>query len=89
MIVILSSIVKYRRNYPVSEPAASFQQVREIQQQVAADVIEMVKRHLALNTQEQRLMDSIVAEVGVKYGLLPPIEGFKIDRLEERIQEWF
>lgn len=66
------------------------QEVRKIQQEVAADLIEMIKHHHALNQQEQRLMDSIIAEVGTKYGILPPEEGYKIDRIEERIpQEWF
>jgi len=70
-------------SYPTPE-------VRKIQQEVAADLIEMIKRHHALNSMEQRLMESIIAEVGTKYGILPPEEGYKIDRLEERIpQEWF
>lgn len=65
---------------------------REIEKRVANDVIVMIRRHKPLNHQEQRLMDAIIAEVGVKYGVLPPQEGFKEDRIEEKLPEggeWF
>ena len=71
-------------------PALPTTAVRGIEQRVARDLIAMVKRHKALNEQEQRLMEAICAEVGVKYNVLPPQEGFKAERLEESIPEnWF
>lgn len=63
-----------------------------IEQRVAQELIKMVRQHKALNAQEQRLMDAICAEVGTKYGILPPQEGFKIERLEEKMPtdgQWF
>lgn len=78
--------ISHQRPDPPVSPADK----RAIQQEVAADLIEMIKRHHALNQQEHRLMESIIAEVGTKYGILPPEEGYKIDRIEERIpREWF
>lgn len=67
-------------------------ELRAIEQRVARDLIGMVRQHKALNDQEQRLMDSICAEVGTKYGILPPQEGFKVERLEEKMPadgQWF
>lgn len=66
--------------------------VRTIEQNVANDLIQMIRRHKPLNEQEQRLMDSLIAEVGTKYQLLPPVEGFKTERIEEKLPpsgEWF
>lgn len=65
---------------------------RSIEQRVAEDLIQMIRRHKPLNDQEQRLMDSLVAEIGTKYGVLPPQEGFKAERIEEKLPpngEWF
>lgn len=66
--------------------------VRAIEQTVAKDLIDMIRRHKPLNEQEQRLMDSLIAEVGTKYQILPPVEGFKVERIEEKLPpsgEWF
>jgi len=68
------------------------EEVYLIEQRVAKDLIDMVRRHKPLNEQEIRLMDAICAEVGTKYGVLPPQEGFKVERLEEKIPldgQWF
>jgi len=71
--------------YP-GQPASA----REIAQAVASDLVEMIKRHTPLNEQEQRLMDSLIAEIGTKYQILPPVEGFKAERIEEKLpKEWF
>ena len=53
--------------------------------------MEMIKRHHPLNDQERRLLESLSAEVGTKYGLLPPQEGFKTERIEEKLPPngWF
>lgn len=65
--------------------------IRAIEQGVARDFMEMIKRHHPLNDQERRLLESLSAEVGTKYGLLPPQEGFKTERIEEKLPPngWF
>lgn len=69
---------------------ATAAEIRQIEQRVAKDLMEMVGRHKPLNHQEQRLMDAIRSEVGVKYGILPPQEGYKVERIEEKLpREWF
>lgn len=72
------------------QPNIPLAEARSIQQDVARDLIEMLRRHTALNDQEQRLLDSLAAEIGAKYQILPPVEGFKAERIEEKLpKEWF
>jgi hypothetical protein len=64
----------------------------ESDQAVAADCMNIIKKRTALNDQEQRLLDALYAEIGIKYELLPPQEGFKIERFDEKTEiskEWF
>jgi len=66
--------------------------VRTIEQRLANDMISMIRKHRPLNQQESRLLESLVAEIGTKYGVLPPQEGFKIERIEEKLpldNQWF
>lgn len=73
---------------------ASLEEIFAAKQEVASEMMAMIRRRRPLNEMEKRLLDALVSEIGVKYLLLPSVEGFRVEarQFEEDRQSsvnWF
>lgn len=63
-------------------------------QEAARDMMAIIKRRRPLNAMEGRLLDALYSEIGAKYLLLTPVDGFKVearahDEQAELLKGWF
>ena len=58
-------------------------------QEAANEMMAMIRKHRPLNEMEKRLLDALYSEIGVKYLLLPPVDGFKVEARQDEENDGF
>ncbi len=65
-----------------------------IRSQIAQEMLDIIDKRKPLDEKEEMLLNSLRSEIGVKYGLLPPVKGFHVEARQQAENEntsknWF